>query len=201
MARDRSILERQIADVEIRSFTLDEFHRRRHRKQRNRRVATTLMAVGLAAAAIGGVAIRAVGSNAHDRTVVAGHGPSALPPSDYVGTWESTDTDGSSQTLVLRESGDGDHAMVLHDDAATGACAGAAATISGTGRLQGDGTLVVAAELTCDDGTTPIPLQGDPETARQFTDGLAHITFTYDRFADQLVDGFRVTWRRAGRDG
>jgi hypothetical protein len=47
MARDRSLLEREMERVELRSFTLERFHRRRERKQRNRRIGTALVAIAV----------------------------------------------------------------------------------------------------------------------------------------------------------
>ncbi len=55
MTDDRTLLERQMADVELRPFTIDAFHRRRRRQRRNRRIATTVVGVVVAAAALAGV--------------------------------------------------------------------------------------------------------------------------------------------------
>ncbi|MFZ1491529.1 MAG: hypothetical protein WAS51_16450 [Ilumatobacteraceae bacterium] len=113
------------------------------------------------------------------------------PPEPFVGSWVSTDTDGSSQTMQIVRSGD-EYEVVVRDDVATAACAGAAATIAGTGLLETDDRLVIAQpELTCDDGTTPaigLPPQAD----------LADYTFFRNSVADELTDPFGVVWRRVG---
>lgn len=198
MPSDRSILEHQMADVELRPFTLDEFHRRRHRKQRNRRIGTAALGLVLAAVAVAGV-LGTVVSDSDEKTIttddVAGPGPQ--PQGPYVGSWESTDTDGSHQSMVIRRSGSGEHLVVMHDDLATGACAGAPATVTGTGLVETDGTLRISAEVTCDDGSTPAP-QGDPAVAPELRDGLAHLTFAHDQETGTLVDNFGVVWRRPG---
>ncbi len=114
------------------------------------------------------------------------------PPEPFVGAWVSTDTDGSSQTMEIVRSGTGEYEVVVGDDAATGACAGAAATMTGTGRLVTDVRLVIAQPvLTCDDGTTPSI--GPPPQAE-----LANFTFDRDPVADELSDRFGVVWQREG---
>ncbi len=118
---------------------------------------------------------------------------STLPgPAPFVGSWVSTDTDGSSQTMVITSSGTGEYAIVVHDEAATAACAGAAATLTGTGVLETDERLVLAQPgLSCDDGTTPAI--GPPPQVE-----LAGFTLELDIDADEIVDSFAVVWRRAG---
>ena len=99
MPSARALLERQMAEVELRPFTLDEFHRRRHRKQRNRRIATAAMGLVLAAVVAGGI----LGSLGSDDQKVDSDilGPM---PSPFAGTWTSTDTDGSSQTMGIQHA-------------------------------------------------------------------------------------------------
>ncbi len=75
MASDRSILEHQMAAVEVRPFTIEEFHRRRHQRQRNRRTGTTLAGLLLVAAVVGGV-LRTVGSDPGDTRVTSDDTPS-----------------------------------------------------------------------------------------------------------------------------
>src|ERR671919_1817025 len=94
MANDRSILERQMERVELRPFTLDGFHQRRQRKQRNRRIVTAVVALAVAAAGIGGLV----------RAFSTGPVPAGDPRSPFLGTWVSTDFDGSTQTMVIRAS-------------------------------------------------------------------------------------------------
>ncbi len=121
--------------------------------------------------------------------VVATIPPTTAP---FVGIWESTDTDGSSQTMDIVSAGGDEFEVVVRDEAATAACAGAPSTITGTGRLASDERLVIAQpELTCDDGTTPAP--GPPPQA-----DLANSTLELDTATDEIVDSFGVVWRRPG---
>jgi hypothetical protein len=117
----------------------------------------------------------------------------------FVGTWVSTDSDGSSQTMEIEPSRGGEHEVVIHDDAATAACGGAPATLTGSGRPQNGAMLVIAVELTCDDGSTPVPMS-DPESARELRETLANLTFVHDPATDELTDSLGVVWRRAGAD-
>lgn len=122
-------------------------------------------------------------------TATVDPGPRSTP---FEGNWLSTDTDGSSQTMKIARSNGDDHEIVVRDAAATRACAGAPSTITGTGRLGTDETMVIAQpELTCDDGTTPAP--GPPPQAE-----LANYTIVRDPATDELVDPFGVVWRREG---
>jgi hypothetical protein len=121
--------------------------------------------------------------------------PSPTVPVDpFVGVWLSTDIDGSSQTLEIARSGSDEHEVVIRDEAATGACAGGASTLTGAGRLATDTSLVVAQPvLTCDDGTTP-RIGSPPQVER------ANFTFTHDSRTETLTDTFGVVWRREGTD-
>ena len=75
--------------------------------------------------------------------------------------------------MEIVRSGTNEYEVVVRDDVATAACAGAAATMTGTGRLGSIERLVIAQpELTCDDRTIPRP--GPPPHAE-----LAN--FTFDR--------------------
>lgn len=121
--------------------------------------------------------------------------PSPVPPArttgTFVGTWWSTDTDGSSQSMEIVGSGGDDYDVVVRDNFAT-TCSGAASTMTGTGRLETDERLAVAQpELTCDDGTSPSI--GSPPQAE-----LANFTFELNSATDDLVDRFGVVWRREG---
>lgn len=180
MTSDSSLIERQMAEVELRPFTLDEFHRRRHQKQRNRRIATGVMGLALAAVVAGGV-LETLGND--DETVDSDVlGPLESP---FAGTWESTDVDGSSQTMeIVRTDGD-EHEIVLHDDSA-GPCLGSPSTETGSGQVRTVTELVVALELTCDDGSTP------PQAT------LAHLTFVHDPETGELTDSIGVVWRQGG---
>ena len=150
MTSESSLIERQMADVELRPFTLDEFHRRRHRKQRNRRVATTVTGLVLAGVVAGGI----LGTLGEDDEKVDSD-IAGLTPSPFVGEWVSTDIDGSNQTMeVVRVDGD-QHQIVIHDDSA-GVCSGVPSTTTGNGQVQSVSELVVSADLSCDDGSTPV---------------------------------------------
>jgi hypothetical protein len=194
MPSDLTLLERQMADVELRPFTLDEFHRRRHRKQRNRKIVTTLAGVALLAVVVAGV-LGTVTSDDEQKTITSDLPSPIQPASPYVGSWESTDTDGSHQTMEIQPIGGGAYELVIHDEAASAACTAAGpATVTGTGRLQPDGTLVASAELTCDDGTTPLG-ELDPQTAEDLHAMLANLVFEHDPTTDQ-IDGVDVVWQR-----
>ena len=187
MANDRSILERQMERVELRPFTLDGFHRRRERKQRNRRIATATVALAVAAAGIGGLA----------RAYLSGPGPTPAeqPSRRFMGTWVSTDGDGSSQTMVVRASSEGAFEIVVRDDAAS-VCSGAPSTMTGTGRLDDARRLVIPSPvLTCDDGSEPEALSGPP-----LEEQLRNMTFIHDPESDSLTDNFEMVWRRQGED-
>jgi hypothetical protein len=104
-------------------------------------------------------------------------------PGELAGSWTSTDTDGSSQTLAVRGSGQGVYSVFLVDDAATSACDGAPAMFVGSGTFDGE-TLAVFGTLTCMPGgnvfRTRIPFE-----------------FTYSAGTDTLTDFTGVTWTRA----
>lgn len=196
MSRDRSLLERQMADLELRPFTIDEFHRRRRRAQRNRRARTMVMGVALAVAVVGG-AFTVTGKST--QRISTADGPVPDPPSPYVGTWLSTDLDGSSQTLEIREVGPNAFDVVIHDEEATQACAGAPVTMTGTGHVERGTTLVVAADASCDDGSVPTPVT-DPAVAEDFAALLARMELHLNTVTDELF-GLDVVWRRAAPDG
>jgi hypothetical protein len=183
MANDRSTLERQMQRVELRPFTLEGFHRRRHRKERNRRIGTAVVALGVAAAGIGGVA-RAFLSGPETR-------PTDQPASPFVGTWVTTDPDGSTPTMVISASGGEAFEIVVHDDLAS-VCAGAPSTMTGAGRLVDPRELVIPSPaLTCDDGSEPEALSGPP-----LEEQLRNMTFVHDREADTLTDNLGSVWDR-----
>jgi len=73
-------------------------------------------------------------------TVPLGAGAWASPHDDVFGAWTSIDTsDGSHQTLDIRGSGRSGHrAMVLFDDATSGACSPSPASVQGSGVVGGD---------------------------------------------------------------
>lgn len=100
------------------------------------------------------------------------------------GTWTSVDTDGSNQTLDIAGSGARVYSMVYVDDAATDACGGDPARITGPGHVEGDGVVMVGT-LTCSPGGNP----------------LRHriaLGFAYDGSDDTLTDDFGIVWHRTG---
>jgi hypothetical protein len=180
MPSDRSILERQIERVELGPFTLERFHRRRSRKQRNRRIGAAVVALAVAAGGIGGLV----------RTFSSGLVPAGDPRSPFLGTWVTTDGDGSTLTMSIRASGDGAVEFVVHDDAAS-VCSGAPATMTGTGRLEGSNELVIPSPvLTCDDGSEPEAPSGLP-----LEEQLRNLTFVHAE-TDALTDNFGSVWER-----
>jgi hypothetical protein len=113
------------------------------------------------------------------------------PSSVFSGSWISTDTDGSVQTVALATSVDQSVHMALHDSAASRACANAGADVTGSGELDSGGDLVVTlSKVTCDDGSAPSVSVQD----------LGSYIFSYDSENDRLTDNFGVVWSRAGAD-
>lgn len=124
-----------------------------------------VVAAGAAVIATTGVAAAAGG----------GGGPLA-------GRWTSVDSDESTQTLDITGSGNRAYAMVYVDDAATGACGGDPARLSGPGFVDGDDVLMVAA-LVC--------LPGGNVLRERLAVGFHH-----DTDSDTLVDDFGIVWHR-----
>ena len=114
-------------------------------------------------------------------TVAAAAGGGSGP---LAGSWTSIDADGSHQTLDITGSGNRTYAMVYVDDAATGACGGDPARLSGPGLVDGEDVLMVAA-LVC--------LPGGNDLRERLAIG-----FHYDSGTDTLVDDFDIVWSRAG---
>jgi hypothetical protein len=118
------------------------------------------------------------------------------PPNDpLVGTWVSIDTDGSSQTMNIRAVDGGRYRVVLNDEAAT-VCSGVAATMTGTGRVDEAGLVIAAPVLTCDDGSTPVPVDGS-----SLEDAVRDYTLIHDAETATLADSFGVQWGRQDDDG
>jgi hypothetical protein len=184
MASDRSVLERQIERVELRPFTLEGFHRRRQRKDRNRRIGSAVVALVVVGGTIGGL-LRAFSS---------GTVPANDPRRPFLGTWVSTDADGSHQTMVIRPSGDGVE-IEGHDDSAS-VCSGAPSTMTGTGQVQRNTELIVPSPtFTCDDGSEPTALSGPP-----LREQLRNLTFVDHPETDTITDTFGVVWKREGAE-
>ena len=93
----------------------------------------------------------------------------AVGRDQLVGTWTSTDNDGSHQILSIHGGGSGTYAMELYDDVASRACGGAPARISGTGQTVDD-LLTMRGALTCSPGGNVfrphvvLEFQFDPQT-------------------------------------
>jgi hypothetical protein len=157
----------------------------RSRVGRQRMVMGGLVAAAAVALVLGGIA--------GARTLSRDDAPQPANPdakeSPFVDTWVSTDTDGSTQTMVVRASGENGYEIVLKDDAAT-VCAGEPATITGAGRLDGATTLVIPSPaLTCDDGSEPQDDSGSPVE-------ISNLTFEHDPETDILGDNLQVVWGR-----
>jgi len=186
MTNDRSVLERQIERVELRPFTLDGFHRRRHRKDRNRRVGSAIVALLVAVVAIGGLL----------RTISSRPAPATDPRTPFLGTWVSTsDADGGTQTMTVGVSAEVAVAVeiTVTDDVAT-VCGGTPSTMTGTGRID-DGTRLVVPSPTyaCDDGSEPETLSGPP-----LEDVLRDWSLFLDPQSETLSDGVGGVWLRPG---
>ncbi|MFQ6170819.1 hypothetical protein ACK8HX_04370 [Oryzobacter sp. R7] len=104
----------------------------------------------------------------------------AAPSSPFAGTWESTDTDGSHQTLRVSGSGQGALALVYLDEEAS-LCGGAPARFGGAGLADGD-YLAGRVLVVCTPGGNAL--------------GQIGVEYWYDGGTDQLVDGFGITWDR-----
>lgn len=181
MTRERSILERQLDQVELRPFTLEGFHRRRERKQRNRRIAAGVVGLMVAVAGAGGL----VGAFS------PGTVPAGDPRSPFLDTWSATDADRSLQTMTIRASGEDAVEIVVRDDSAS-VCSGAPSTMTGNGSLVRATELVIASSvLTCDDGSKPRALSGPP-----MHEQLRNVTFVHDPETDTLTDNFGSVWQR-----
>src|ERR671919_848241 len=176
------LLERQASRYKPSPDLFERVLDRRRRRDRNRRVLTGAVAVVVAAAGIGGL-LRAFYSDPEPRP--------AAQLSRFVGTWVSTDLDGSTQTMVVRAAGEGALEIEVRDDSAR-VCSGAPSTITGTGRVDGATVLVIPSPvLTCDDGSEPTVESGPP-----LGELLRNLTFVHDREADTLTDNFDVVWGR-----
>lgn len=70
----RSIVDRELARVELRPFTLEGFHRRRDRKRRNQRITAAVLALAIAVVAVDGL-MRAFRAEQHHIPV----GPTITP--------------------------------------------------------------------------------------------------------------------------
>ena len=107
----------------------------------------------------------------------------AANSSPLLGTWISTDLDGSSQSMAINGGGSGHYAMFLYDDSATTACGGAPARVIGNGSGDGD-QLHMQAALTCQPGGNVFRIR-------------LGLDFQYDPSTDTLSDLDGVVWHRS----
>ncbi|MFC7598448.1 hypothetical protein ACFQU3_24270 [Terrabacter sp. GCM10028922] len=115
---------------------------------------------------------------------VAVAAPASAASGPLAGTWTSIDTDGSNQTLDIMGSGGHVYSMIYVDDAATSACNGNPAMITGPGIVDGD-VLVMNGTLTC--------LPGGNVFRSRLT-----VSFVHDSSTDTLTDDFGIVWQREG---
>ncbi|HET7237023.1 MAG TPA: hypothetical protein VFK59_11410, partial [Actinomycetota bacterium] len=151
--------------------------------RRNQRVAAGVLGVAVfALAAIGFV--RLLGSEGT---------PASDPQSPFAGTWVTDDED-PTRTMIVRVADDGAVEVTVLDDFAQ-ECR-SPATMTGTGRVEGDTRLVVPAPAyTCDLGSEPETPSGPP-LAKQLRDW----TLVLDPQNDTLSDDVFGVWVRAGAD-
>jgi hypothetical protein len=107
----------------------------------------------------------------------------AAPATNFTGIWTSTDTDGSSQMLIISS---GSSPSVVYQDFYASGCDNAGVptthwTASGKGFIEGD--ILVA--------------QFHKSGCGRFLQGGYLDTYTYDGGTDTLVDSFGITWYRA----
>jgi hypothetical protein len=177
----RELLERG-APLPLRDVDVDALSAR-GRQWRRRRTAVTAAAV----AAVVSLAVLPLPGLLSPPTRVAFDPPTN---DSLTGTWVSTDTDGSSQTMKIRAEGAEAYGVVLNDDAAT-VCSGAPATLTGTGQIEGAELVLPAPVLTCDDGTTPVPVDGS-----SLEEAVRDYTLVYDSESATLTDNFGIRWQR-----
>jgi hypothetical protein len=104
----------------------------------------------------------------------------AAEASPFAGTWTSTDTDGSNQTMSISGSSSGALGVRYYDDVGT-VCGGDPARFAGVGRVDGD-ILEADVLLVCIPGGNV----------------FGHITIevTYEANTDTLSDPSGVVWTR-----
>lgn len=76
------------------------------------------------------------------------------PTVSFVGHWTSTDLDGSSQTMTIRERSDAPFEMVLRDDF-SGPCSGPS-TDTGTGAITAGELVITGIVTVCQGGGVPV---------------------------------------------
>ena len=124
-------------------------------------------------------------------TLSSAPAPVSGPESPLLGTWVTTDSDGSNPTATVETSADGVVEIVVVDGLSS-VCSGAPSTMTGNGRFEGENEMVFPSPvLTCDDGSPPEAL-GGPPLEEQFR----NFTFTRDPATDTLTDSLGTVWVR-----
>lgn len=131
-------------------------------------------------AVLAGAAMLSVGLVASPVTAAEGGG--------VAGVWESTDTDGSAQRLVVADGPGNTHHVLYVDEGASVCGTGprgdlVAATLRGTMTLAGN-------ELG---GDLPLVCRTGPPALL----GVFWLTFTYVPETDTIVDTFGIVWSRS----
>jgi hypothetical protein len=178
--------ERDLRDMMNR--TADSLHhvprpsRRLVRRARLRRARTAaITGTAAIALAIGGFAGARLLSSDEAALIPANPDSKENP---FVGSWVTTEPDGSTQTIVIRaHRGEDAYEIVVRNDSA-GACSGAPSMIKGTGRLDGATELVIPSPLLLCDDRPPLEEQRHS------------LTFVHDPESDTLTDNFELVWDR-----
>jgi hypothetical protein len=195
------LLERRASGYRPPPDLFDRVLDRRRRRDRNRRVGTVVVAMVVAATATGVVA----------RAFMWGGGtrPADQGPNGFVGEWASADYNhylgarvASRQTMTLSAGEDGVLHITAHDDQIgmsylsvltrdVPVCSThSATTMTGTGRIEDQTTLVVPSPvLACDDGS-------DPHIPANEEEGLSSYTLVLDPATDRLYDNLGVAWNQ-----
>jgi hypothetical protein len=194
------LLERRASGYGPPPDLFDRVLDRGRRRDRNRRVGTVVVAMVVAATATG-VLARAF--------MWAGTRPADQGANGFVGEWASADYNhylgaqvASHQTMTISAGEDGVLHITAHDDQIgmsylsvltrdVPVCSThSATTMTGTGRLEDQTTLVVPSPmLACDDGSNPhIPANEE--------EGLSSYTLVLDPATDRLYDNLGVVWNQ-----
>ncbi len=171
--------------VELQPFTLDGFHRRRERKQRNKRIRAGVVAL----------VVTVLGTGALLRPFPSGVVPADDPRSPFLGSWVSTDADGSTQTMTIRASATTPSRSRCTTTSRRGARA-LASTMTGSGRIEDGTALVIPAPVyTCDAGS-----QAENANTPPLDETLRDWTLVLDPEADTLSDSVGGVWAREGTE-
>ena len=178
MRNDPALVQRFMAAVEVQSFTLEDFHRRRNRRTRNRRIGATAV-LGLILLTVANSS--GVNSEPDRQPTAAGERNQTLT-APFLGSWLSRDPEGLPQLMEIEGAG-APRVRVRINTSASPACRDGAATWSGIGDLDDDGRVVVRAAVTCEDEN----VRADPKDFELRHDGTT----------DELV-GLDLVWKRLG---